>query len=310
MNSGISDLSQVPLGTLQAGDRKLQNAWQQPRSTGLPAHLYFIVSAVFHYLGPAFAVLLFARLNLLGVAWFRIASAALVFASWKRPWRCVGTLPCADKKVVLGLGVVLATMNVIFYLAISRLPLGTVAAIEFLGPITIAAAGTRTRRNAVALILAVLGAYFLTHLTLRGEPLAYLFAFANCALFALYILLGHRAAAGGGFAGIERLSAAMSVALLVVTPIGIARIGPALLQPKLILAGVGVGVCSSVIPYVCDQLAMARLRRSTFALMLCLLPATASAIGAIVLRQFPSGAEITGIFLVIAAVSVQKDSGR
>lgn len=310
MNNGISNLLQVSLGTLQARDRKLQNAWEQSRSTGLPAHVYFIVSAVFHYLGPSFAVLLFAHLHVLGVAWLRIASAALVFASWKRPWRYAGTLPWADKKVVLGLGVVLATMNVSFYLAISRLPLGTVAAIEFLGPITIAAAGTRTRRNAVALILAVLGTYFLTHLTLRGEPLAYLFAFANCALFALYILLGHRAAAGGGFAGIERLSAAMSVALLVVTPIGIARIGPALLQPKLILAGVGVGVCSSVIPYVCDQLAMARLTRSTFALMLCLLPATASAIGAIVLRQIPRGAELTGIFLIMAAVSVQKDSGR
>lgn len=310
MNSGIFQLSQVSLGIIRAGDRKSQNAWQQPRSTGLPAHAYFIVSAVFHYLGPAFAVLLFAHLHLLGVAWLRIASAALVFGSWKRPWRCIGTLPWADRGVVLGLGVVLATMNVTFYLAISRLPLGTVAAIEFLGPITIAAAGTLTRRNGVALILAVLGTYFLTHLTLRGEPLAYVFAFANCALFTLYILLGHRAAAGGGFAGIERLSAAMSVALLVVTPIGIARIGPALLQPKLVLAGVGVGVCSSVIPYVCDQLAMARLKRSTFSLMLCLLPATASAMGAIVLRQIPSGAEITGIVLVVAAVSVQKDSER
>jgi inner membrane transporter RhtA len=96
----------------------------------------------------------------------------------------------------------------------------------------------------------------------------------------------------------------------VVTPIGIARIGPALLQPKLILAGVGVGVCSSVIPYVCDQLAMASLKRSTFALMLCLLPATASAMGAIVPRQIPSGAEMTGMFLVMAAASVKKDGGR
>lgn len=167
----------------------------QVRAEALPARLYFVVSAVFHYLGPAFAVLLFTRVDLLGVAWIRIASAALVFAAWKRPWRQFGRLRGADMTLVVSLGATLATMNVCFYEAINKLPLGTVAAIEFLGPIAIAAAGTRTRRNAIAFILAVFGIYFLTHLTLSGEPFGYLFAFANCALFALYILLGHRAAA-------------------------------------------------------------------------------------------------------------------
>ena len=136
----------------------------QVRAEALPARLYFVVSAVFHYVGPAFAVLLFTRVDLLGVAWIRIASAALVFAAWKRPWRQFGRLRGADMTLVVSLGATLATMNVCFYEAINKLPLGTVAAIEFLGPIAIAAAGTRTRRNAIAFVLAVFGIYFLTHL--------------------------------------------------------------------------------------------------------------------------------------------------
>lgn len=293
-----------------SGNGQAQHAFEQPWAATLPAHVYFIISAVFHYMGPAFAVLLFAHVDLLGVAWLRIASAALIFAVWRRPWRYAGTLNRQDKRTVLALGVVLAAMNVSFYLAINRVPLGTVAAIEFLGPISMAAAGARTRRNGIALVLAVLGVYFLTHLNFTGAPLGYLFAFANCAFFALYIVFGHRAAAEGGSAGIERLSAAMSIALLAVTPVGIGFIGAAMLNPKWLLAGVGVGVCSSVIPYVCDQFAMARLKRSTFALLLSILPATASVMGVLILRQLPSAQEIVGICLVMAGVGVRKDGVR
>src|SRR5687768_17085923 len=95
----------------------------------LPPHAYFVVSAVFHYLGPAFAVLLFARVDVLGVAWLRIAAAALVFAAWRRPWRAFAGLDRVGRRLLLSWGAVLAVMNCCFYLAIDRLPLGTVAAI-------------------------------------------------------------------------------------------------------------------------------------------------------------------------------------
>src|SRR3954453_19806513 len=107
----------------------------------VPPHLYFVVSAVFHYLGPAFAVLLFARVDVLGVAWLRIASAALVFAVWRRPWRAVRSLDRAARRLLLVWGAGLAVMNCCFYLWIGRLPLGTVAAIEFLPVIALAAVG-------------------------------------------------------------------------------------------------------------------------------------------------------------------------
>ena len=268
----------------------------------VPPHAYFLVSAVFHYLGPAFAVLLFARVAPLGVAWLRIASAAVIFAAWRRPWRYYRALQATAKRNVLMLGSVLALMNVCFYLAIDRLPLGTVGAIEFAGPIGLAALGARSKRNIGALALAAAGVYALTAVRLAGQPLGFVFAFADCGLFVLYIVLGHRIAADGGAAGIDRLGFAMLVAMVVALPIGIRQAVPAFVSPLLLAAGIGVGVSSSVIPYVCDQLAMARLPRATFALLLSLLPAMASLIGALVLHQLPTWPEIGGIALVIAGV--------
>jgi len=274
----------------------------------IPPHAYFLVSAVFHYLGPAFAVLLFAHVAPLGVAWLRIASAAAVFAAWRRPWRLFARGTWPQRRPLIALGVVLGLMNACFYLAIARLPLGTVGAIEYLGSLLLAVLGARTRRNALALGLAVVGVGLLTDVRLGGQSLGFALAFANGALFMLYVLLGHRVAQDGGSAGIERLGAAMLVALVTITPLGIAEAAPAFGRPPLLLAGIGVGLCSSVIPYVCDQLAMARLPRATFALLLALLPASATVIGFLVLRQVPTPAEIAGVALVVCGVAVHQEA--
>ena len=263
----------------------------------VPAHAYFAGSAVFHYLGPAFAVLLFARVDVLGVAWLRIASAAVVFAAWKRPRRALTRLTVA-------LGVVLALMNCCFYEAIARLPLGTVAAIEFLGVILLAAAGVRSPRNGLALALAVGGVYVLTDVRIAGEPLGLAFAFANAALFTLYIVLAHRVAQRSE--GVEGLAAAMLVAVVAVTPIAGWAAAPVFADPVALAAGVGVGICSSVIPYVCDQLAMARLPRASYALLVSLLPATAALIGLVVLGQLPTAAEALGVGLVVLGVAAHE----
>ena len=127
------------------------------------------MSAVFHYLGPAFAVLLFAHVGVLGVAWLRIASAAVVFAVWRRPWRQFRTGKPAQRRLLIAMGVVLGSMNASFYLAIARLPLGTVGAIEFLGQILLAAIGIRTGRNFLALGLALAGGALLTDVRLAGS---------------------------------------------------------------------------------------------------------------------------------------------
>lgn len=274
----------------------------------IPPHAYFVVSAVFHYLGPAFAVLLFAHVGVLGVAWLRIASAAVVFTVWRRPWRQFRTVKPAQRRLLIAMGVVLGLMNASFYLAIARLPLGTVGAIEFLGQIILAAIGIRSGRNFLALGLALAGGALLTDVRLGGEPLGFVFAFANGTLFMLYVILGHRMARDGGRAGIDRLGAAMLVALLTITPLGLGEALPAVTNAQLLLAGIGVGLCSSVIPYVTDQLAMARLPRATFALLLSLLPATAAFIGAVVLRQIPAPVEILGIALIMGGVAIHQEA--
>jgi inner membrane transporter RhtA len=272
----------------------------------MPPHVYFVVSAVFHYLGPAFAVLLFARVEVLGVAWLRIAGAALIFALWRRPWRALGRLDRSGKRLLLAWGTVLAVMNSCFYMAIDRLPLGTAAAIEFLPVVALAALGARTPRNAAALMLAVPGVYLLTDVRLEGEPLGVAFAFANALLFALYIVLAHRVARRADLGGLDGLAAAMLIAAVVVTPIGGWEALPALTDPVALLAGLGVGVSSSVIPYVSDQLAMRRLARATYALMVSLLPATATVIGIVVLAQVPSQTEVAGVALVIVGVAAHR----
>jgi inner membrane transporter RhtA len=276
-------------------------------SERIPPHAWFVVSAVFHYLGPAFAVLLFARVDVLGVAWLRIASAAVVFALWRRPVRVLRGLDRGGRRLVIAWGVVLAVMNACFYVAIDRLPLGTVAAIEFLPVIALAALGARTPRNAAALLLAVPGVYLLTGVRLEGEPLGVALAFANALLFAAYIVLAHRVARREALSGIDGLAAAMAVAAVAVTPIGGWQVLPAVGDPVALLAGVGVGVCSSVIPYVSDQLAMRRLPRASYALMVSLLPATATVIGIVVLTQIPSLAEAAGVALVIAGVAIHRE---
>jgi inner membrane transporter RhtA len=271
------------------------------RSRSLPGWSFFVGSAVFHYLGPAFAVLLFTRLAPSGVAGLRIWTAALIFAVWRRPWRRLSGV-----RTLLAWGLVLAVMNFCFYEAVARLPLGTVAAIEFVPVIALAAAGARTVRNVAALLAAVTGVYVLTDVRLAGAPLGFVFAFANAALFGLYIVLAHRVARDPGD-GLDGLAAAMLVAAVFVAPLGAWHAAPALGHPALLLAGIGVGVSSSVIPYVCDQLAMARMARATYALLVSLLPATATVIGAVVLGQLPMPAEVAGIGLVVAGTALHRD---
>ena len=273
----------------------------------VPPASFFLVSAVFHYLGPSFAVLLFVNVDVLGVAWLRIASAAVVFAIWRRPWRVLQRASASQQRVLLGLGAVLAAMNSLFYLAIDRLPLSTVGAIEFLGTIVLAAAGARTPRNGAALLLAIGGVFVLTDVRLGGEPLGFAFAFANCALFMLYVMLGHRIANEAEISGIDQLGAAMLIAAVVATPFAVTAAAPAFTHPVWLLWAIGVGLCSSVIPYVTDQLAMARLPRATFALMLALLPATATVVGLVVLSQVPTPRDLAGVGLVIVGVALHQE---
>jgi inner membrane transporter RhtA len=272
----------------------------------VPPHAWFGVSAVFHYLGPAFAVLLFPHIGVLGVAWLRIASATAIFVPLTRPWRTIRTTSPQNRLLLLAFGACLALMNCSFYLALDRLPISLVAAIEFVGTIGVALYGLRSGRNFLALVVAVAGALILIDVRWSSDPAGLAWALLNGALFVGYIVLGHRLAANGAANGIANLGAAMMIACVLALPFGFGEAMTAFLSPTLLAAAIGVGLCSSVIPYICDQLAMSRLPRASFALLLALLPATATVVGAVVLAQTPTLRDLLGIALVIVGVAIHK----
>jgi inner membrane transporter RhtA len=159
----------------------------------------------------------------------------------------------------------------------------------------------------MALGLAAAGVQMLVHFRFAGDPVAFAWAFANAGLFTLYIVLAHRVANGDATVSpIDSLGAAMLIAAVAVTPLGFLDALPALTNPVALAAGIGVGISSSVIPYVFDQLAMKKLPRATYALFIAILPATAVIIGMLVLGQVPSSVELQGVALVAVAVALHR----
>jgi inner membrane transporter RhtA len=195
-------------------------------------------------------------------------------------------------------------MNISFYLALSKLPLGTTVAIEFVGPITVAALGSRTRRDVLALLLCALGVLAIADVRVSGSLVGVVFAIGAAALWALYIILGHRVASEGP--GVDGLAIASVSGALVLAPFAGPFAVSAFKSIGLIGASIAVGLLSSVIPYGLDQLAMARLKRSRFALLLALLPTTAAVVGVVLLGQVLHTAELLGIACVVVAAALAR----
>ena len=199
----------------------------------LPPHAFFIVSAIFHYLGPSFAVLLFAQVEPLGVAWLRIASAALIFALWRRPWRMLAVARPRTLAADRGLGATLAAMNVAFYLAIDRLPLATVASIEFVATI---ARGARRRAQppqsrSRSLVVA---RRRLRAGRVRGHGRCRRARCSRCSMrrsSRSTSCSATRLAREPDGSAVDRLGAAMLVALVFVAPVGLARRVGGIRQP-------------------------------------------------------------------------------
>jgi inner membrane transporter RhtA len=264
--------------------------------------VFFIAGAVSQYFGAALAVRLFDHLAPPGVAWIRVVVLAVVVAGWRRPrWSSWS----ADQRWTAALfGVALAAMNLSFYGAIDRLPLGTAVAIEFVGPIAVAVAGVRTARNLAALATAVTGVALLADIELAGEPVGVLFALLSATFWAAYIVLGKRVAAAG--LGVQGLAVAGTVGALAIAPFGVVPAVEALDEPWVLAVAAAVGIFSSALPYVLDQVVLRRISQGQFALLLAILPATAAVMGALVLQQRPSPVEAFAIGLVVLAVLLRE----
>lgn len=277
----------------------------------VPAPALFATSGITQYTGAALAVGLFAIMPPHTVAWARALVSAVVLLVLVRPWRSPWTTRTLVETSLFG--VVLVVMNMLFYIAIRFLPLGAVVAIEFAGPALVAAWGSRTPRGRVAAALAVAGVASISLVGLRWEQAADggavpLLVGLGCAVgagatWAWYMVLAGRIAAVRD--GQASLAVGTTVATVLLAPVAVPWIGPLLrADAEVWLAVVGVGVLSSVIPYLLDQVAIVRLGTAAFALLNALLPATATIVGLIALQQRPTVGEIVGLVAISVAVGL------
>ncbi|MDJ0768119.1 MAG: EamA family transporter [Ilumatobacter sp.] len=267
-----------------------------------PPEALFVLSAISQYIGAAIAVTVFDDVEPQTVAWFRVigASVALLAISpgFHRNWTRRDLIGAAI------FGVATASMNLFFYLAIDRVDLGKSVAIEFLGPIAVAAATTRNARNAVALMLAVTGVVTLGGVELGDNALGVVFILISSALWAAYIVVGSRVAQVRD--GVAGLGVGLAIGTLFLTPVGAPWSGPVWLSPTLLLLCCATGVFSNAIGYGIDQYVLRRVPIRRFSVLLAALPVTAVIIGWIALDQRPSGLDLAGIALVLVGVAVQE----
>jgi inner membrane transporter RhtA len=277
-------------------------------ATRVPAPVLFVVGAVSMYVGAALAVALFAQLPPTAVAVLRLLGAALVLLAWRRPPRSAWRGARFWRASAFGLAT--ALMNIAFYEAIARLPLGTAVAIEFCGPVAVAAVASRRPRDVAAVLFAAVGVLLIADVRWSGSPSGVLWALGAATMWAAYIVLGKRVASGGN--GLDDMTVGFVVAAVVLSPLlfaGGTGALSALADPVVLVLAVGVGMLSSVVPYVLDQVVLRRLGQARFAVLLALLPATATVVGLIGLAQVPTVLEFLGIAAVVAAVALRSRDG-
>ena len=268
------------------------------RAGTTPAILLVVVGLACQEVGAALAVLLFPQVGPLGMVMLRLLFSAVLLMLIARP-----VLRGHSRDAwgaVAGFGLVLATMNGLFYLALERLPLGVTVTIEVLGPLVLSIVASRRVSAWLWALLALAGV-----VALAGggwdslDPIGVLFALGAAASWAFYILASARV--GREFPGLDGLALAMTVGALIALPFGMLSAGSALLRPELLALGAAVAVLSSTIPYALELVALRRLPAAAFAILMSLSPATAALAGWLLLGQDLVWLEVVGIALVITA---------
>lgn len=282
-----------------------RSASASARVGALPPELFFICSATAQYIGAVIAFNLFDRLAPASVAWLRVISAALILLAFSaRRLRARGKWTKDELVSAASFGIAVALMNLTFYLAIDRLDLGKGVAIEFIGPICVAAWQTKSRRNAGALALATLGVVILSGFELGNEPLGLLFIFLASTCWAAYIVVGSRVAQLNR--GVSGLGVGLAIGAVVIAPFGAPQSGPAWGSPSILGLCLLVGLFSNALGYGIEQSIMRKIPVRRFSVLLALLPVTAVVFGFLFLDQTPTFIDMIGIALVLTGVVVQQ----
>ena len=252
-------------------------------------------------LGASLAKGLFADLGPAGVSALRISLAAIILCLYYRPWK---TLPLARRHClfIFGYGAVLGAMNLVFYMAIARIPLGVAVAIEFMGPLTVGVFSSRIIRDFVWAAFAIAGLLLILPLTQFAEPLDWIgvgFAFCAAIFWALYILIGHRA--GSEIKGGTVTSLGMATAAIVVLPFGLSSTGVHIFHPSFLVSGFAVAVLSSALPYSLEMFAMTKIEPKKFGILMSMEPAIGALVGLILLREELGLTQWIGIASIIVA---------
>lgn len=263
----------------------------------VPAWSLAVGSMLSVQLGAALSVGLFPAIGTAGTAWLRLTFGAVIFLVWARPpfrswsWR--------DVRTPVGLGVVTGFMTISFLVAIDHLPLGTAVAIEFLGPLTVAAVRAHSRAVLVWPLLALVGVLLLTEPWAGSVSLVGVaFALASAAMWGTYILMTQHV--GDRFSGVDALAISIPVAAVTSAFFGIPQALGGLTLPVVALAFV-VAVLMPVIPFALELFALRRLTASAFGTLMALEPAFGVLLGALILHQVPGPLQVVGVALVVVA---------
>lgn len=258
-----------------------------------------LMSGLSQYVGASIAVGLFVVASGIAVGWGRIFFAAIFLLLWRRPW----SYP--DKWKASGFGLALGAMNLLFYLSIERIPLGTAVSLEFLGPVVLAALA-RTKRTTVAIGFALLGVFLISWIgldyTQPGVTAGIILALAAGIAWAVYMYLASKMASKPN--NVDGLAIGMAGAAVVYSPLAIGELISVNPDWKFWITLAGVALLSSVAPYVIDQLVLRAVPAAIFAILNSILPAMSMLVGMVVLSQVPSLGEFLGLACVSIAVLI------
>jgi len=239
------------------------------------------------------------------MAWLRMFGAMMIAAAIVRPRRLsLRKWSPADLKSAAIFGLSTGLTSSFFYMAIDRLPLGKGVAIEFIGPITVAAIFTRTRRNGLALVVAVLGVAVLTGVEMGDESLGVLFILLAAASWAVHIVYGSRVA--NAHNGLEGLAMSFVMGTLLTLPLGAANFDAVVRQPSLVAIGVVVCALASVVSYGTDQRILRLVSVRHYSLLLAMLPIVASLFGFAFFDQTPTNWDLVGVALIVMGIAIQE----
>ncbi|WP_062385607.1 EamA family transporter [Demequina iriomotensis] len=261
------------------------------------APLLVLLGLACQEVGASIAVLLFPRVGPVGMVALRLFfSAAVLLAIAARALRDV---ELRHWRIMLGYGLSLGVMNVLFYLALERIPLGIAVTIEVLGPLTLSVVESRTMRGVLWAGMAAVGVVLLGGTAHGLDLVGVAFAAGAGALWAAYILMAR--SAGAALPGLTGIAIATSLGAVLTVPLAFATVGTVLLSPGVLALGFAVAVLSSAIPYAIELAALRRLRAETFAVLMALAPAVAALTGLVVLGQALTWTVALGIVLVTLA---------